>query len=394
MIRYYAYYSCGGYKDLYLGSSSLKADYTYFLPLLAIWQKGSKPEYAEKLRQIEGLCQIAVVSKDNQLDFPTQAKPLFTHGGYRIIYLTLPNGSTCLCVRDISNGAKDDEDRNIPFNILITASGEDVAILDRFCLNSLEHVKGLYELMSPIFSYDPHVNGIKFNIGKLDRAIHNVPATDIELAHTPGRVNFLIVDSVAMFTVALNELKLKKEQIDYVAFNDGRSYGSLSYKDQFSSNEVINTQSQPTKPDDFKDNSEQETNTEEISTDLETSTEESIQTNILDKDLNTSELSDSNLSGKAVDLNTQLSNIHDVLKQLSDSITNICKKLDEQQSFSATNVRTVLDKIDALKENRTTSLPSIPESVKDDTYVRISKVYLWLSMGALIVGVLLGALIF
>jgi hypothetical protein len=68
--------------------------------------------------------------------------------------------------------------------------------------------------------------------------------------------------------------------------------------------------------------------------------------------------------------------------------------LDEQQSFSATNARTVLDKIDALKENRTTSLPSIPESVKDDTYVRISKVYLWLSMGALIVGVLLGALIF
>jgi hypothetical protein len=399
MIRYYAYYSCGGYKDLYLGDSSLKTDYTYFLPLLATWQKGIKPEYAEKLRQVEGLQQIGVISNDNHFDFPTQAKNLFSHGGYRVIYLTLLNGDTCLCIRDITNGAKDEENRNIPFNILITASGEeDTAILDKFCLSYLGNIDGLYELMSPIFSYDPLVNGIKFNLGKLENAIYDTPTSDKGLRHLPNHVNFLIADTVSMASVAMSELKLKKEQIDYIAFNDGRTFGRLAYKDQTDSEGLSNTLSQPTKSDDaLSNNPEQNITKEEAQTNLETTIDEPAQApkqERTDKNLNAIESPRVIQSDKADDLINQLSNTLKVLNDLSDSITNICVRLDEQKSTASLDVRAILDKIETLKARCSTSLPSISTSGKDDTYICIQKIHLWLAGGAFIVGFLLGALIF
>ncbi len=33
MIRIYGYYSCGGYKDMYLGNNEGEPQPTYFLPL-------------------------------------------------------------------------------------------------------------------------------------------------------------------------------------------------------------------------------------------------------------------------------------------------------------------------------------------------------------------------
>ena len=32
MIKYFAYYSVGGYKDMYLGNSELNEEYTYYSP--------------------------------------------------------------------------------------------------------------------------------------------------------------------------------------------------------------------------------------------------------------------------------------------------------------------------------------------------------------------------
>lgn len=48
MIRLYAYYSCGGYKDMYLGSSDTAASPSYFLPLLPVMKKRGRTDEVEK----------------------------------------------------------------------------------------------------------------------------------------------------------------------------------------------------------------------------------------------------------------------------------------------------------------------------------------------------------
>ena len=50
MIRLYAYYSCGGYKDMYLGSSDTAASPSYFLPLLPVMKKRGRTDEVEKIK--------------------------------------------------------------------------------------------------------------------------------------------------------------------------------------------------------------------------------------------------------------------------------------------------------------------------------------------------------
>lgn len=400
MIRYYAYYSCGGYKDLYLGNSSLKTEYTYFLPLLATWQKGAKPEYAEKLKQIEGLTQIEVISKENHFDFPIQAKNLFSHGGYRVIYLTLANGDTCLCVRDITNGTKDEEDRDIPFNILITASREDdVKILDQFCLDSLKQQYGFYGLMSSLFSYDPQVNGIKFYLGRLDDIIYNNSKTGIELVHKPNHVNFLVVDSVTMVSTALSELNLRSEQIDYIKSNDGRYIGCLEYKVKSDPVELAGDGSQTTKSEDGILNSDRrhEVIEEGISNNVTSVLEESddkIYYELLKNDSSKSEALNNPQTRREEELIKQYSDIERALRNLSDNIRNIENGLDASKSTLSFKLKNIFDSIDSLKDNTSSTLPVNTVQHKEDDSITISKIHLWIAVIALIVGFLLGALIF
>lgn len=408
MIRYYAYYSCGGYKDLYLGSSSLQNEYTYFLPLLATWQKRTKPEYIEKLRQIEGLQQIEVISKDNSFDFPTQAKPLFSHGGYRIIYLTLSNGDTCLCVRDITNGAKDEEDRDIPFNILITASGEDDAkILDQFCLDFLKQPNGFYELMSPLFSYDPIINGIKFHLGKLNSTIYDAPTSDGELEHTPNRVNFMVIDSATMVSTALNELNLRREQIDYIKSNDGKYSGSLAFRATSVPNERKEKIS-PTESDmgdsNSGNNDSNSGNNNDMTNDVQsndvgspTSEDQPVLTlnhETLKEDSHKQESIIENQSTNVSELSQQYSEIQRVLIDLTTRIEKISEGLTDSKFTTSSNITKILDQINSLKNDITKPLPTLSVQPKEEDSISVSKVHLWIAGVTLIVGFLLGALIF
>lgn len=401
MIQYYAYYSCGGYKDLYLGNSSSKSEYTYFLPLLATWRNGAKPEYAEKLKLIEGLQQIEVISKDNSFEFPTQAKNLFSHGGYRVIYLTLFNGDTCLCVRDITNGEKDEEDRDIPYNILITASGaDDVKILDHFCLDSLKQQNGFYELMSPLFSYDPIINGIKFHLGKLNSVIYDAPTVDKELEHTPNRVNFIVIDSATMVSTALNELNLKREQIDYIKSNDGKYSGSLVFRATSYPDELIekNPYSESDKEDSDRGYNHDVTKEVQSKNDgITTSKEQPFQTfnnEHLNEDSNKQWSIDEIETTNGGELNQQYMDIQRVLTNLSKQIINIGEEMELSKSTASIYVAKILDKINSLENDIPKPLPTLPVQSKEDDSISISKIHLWIAGAALIVGFLLGALIF
>lgn len=233
MIRYYAYYSCGGYKDMYLGNSSDSVAFTYFLPLLRIWKTGKKKEYSKKLEQVKDLQLIEIVTQINDFDFPKQAKTFFSHGGYKVVYQTLGNGDTCLCVRDITNDAKDEENRDIPFNVLITASGEeDIKKLDAFALHSMAHIVDTYEAFSHLFTYDPIINGIKYNLDLANDLIKKVPLPQKQLQHENNRIVFLVVDVLSMAQKAFDELDISRSQVDFITDNSGNSKGALKYQIQ------------------------------------------------------------------------------------------------------------------------------------------------------------------
>ena len=72
MIRYYTYYSCGGYKDLFVGSDLDQADASYFIPLINVWKKSNKPEMAEKIARAEGVQHVKLITNTDSFGFPTE----------------------------------------------------------------------------------------------------------------------------------------------------------------------------------------------------------------------------------------------------------------------------------------------------------------------------------
>lgn len=217
---------------MYLGNSSDKCQFTYFLPLLPVWKTMAKAEYSEKLKLAENLQLIKIVSKNDNCDFPNQAKVLFSHSGFQMIYQTLSTGDTCLCVKNISTGAKDEVDRDIPFTILMTASGdESIKILDDFVMHYSARAKELPGILADLFSYDPHVNGIKFNLALINKRVNEVPASNKQILHRPNYVVSLLVDSVSMVQTAFNELGLSPSRVYHIADINGNSSGSIQFKE-------------------------------------------------------------------------------------------------------------------------------------------------------------------
>jgi hypothetical protein len=108
MIKLYAFYSIGGYKDLYLGELKPDCSSTYFLPLLSIMKKRNKEEEREIVANLEALPKIERITSSNSYGFPQECSMLFSHGGYILLYKTLNDGRSCLVLRDLTSSTKDD----------------------------------------------------------------------------------------------------------------------------------------------------------------------------------------------------------------------------------------------------------------------------------------------
>lgn len=180
MIRYYAYYSVGGYKDLYLGNSEMKEKDTYYLPLLPIWEKkaDSNEEYAEKLQKCSSLPKIKVATIDDMLGLPSKAAHYFVHGGYTEMLSTLTSGECVLIIRDIEGEQKDDSGRNIPFLISLVADTEEdsktVACVAAYAAANMSEIK---KRLSNSIVYDAEYNGLRFKLSEINEWIINISKT-------------------------------------------------------------------------------------------------------------------------------------------------------------------------------------------------------------------------
>lgn len=172
MLRYYTYYSIGGYKDLYLGSSEDKMASTYYLPLLPIIEENAKndAEAQKEYEKLKDLPRIFQLSDTNNYKLPSSALSLFSHAGYKLIYKHLEGDIHALALRDIECGAKDETGRTIPFLIVITGdTPEDVKQLNYVATYFASYLKETEKDVSSFIGYDKEKNGLCFKLADFNK---------------------------------------------------------------------------------------------------------------------------------------------------------------------------------------------------------------------------------
>ncbi len=214
MIRYYTYYNCGGYKDMYVGSDGMNVDATYFVPLLPVWRNRNRPGDAEKIAKAESVTHVELITNTMLYGFPNECNVLFSHAGYKAIYMTLQDGTVCFCIRDIDELSRDEENRKTPFNFLFIAEGDDsIKKLDSLAFSYIDNSTRVEDIIRKTISYEPIINGIKFSLHNLEELFN----TDINLGinHDVGRVAYIKTYNIH---IALNELGINANNVD--AFYD------------------------------------------------------------------------------------------------------------------------------------------------------------------------------
>lgn len=216
MIRLYAYYSCGGYKDMYLGSSDTAASPSYFLPLLPVMKKRGRKDEVEKIKYQEALQHVCIVTSSESYGFPADAANMFSHGAYKTVYRTLQDGSSCLSMHDIPSNETDEEGRDIPFTLMFVADGEeDSAKLDCMAAALLKDMAAWQQLFTSLFAYDPIVNGIKFDLSKIMARINDTKQeSNCYIDRTQSKnVAYLMLNENNGVKIALKEQNLKREEV-------------------------------------------------------------------------------------------------------------------------------------------------------------------------------------
>ena len=230
MMKLYAFYSIGGYKDLYLGELKPDCSPTYFLPLLSIMKKRNKDEEREIVANLEALPKIERITSSNSYGFPQECSTLFSHGGYILLYKTLNDGRSCLVLRDLTSSTKDEEGRGTPFNLLFMAESEnDCQQLDNVALFCFHNATQLDSILSPAIVYDPKVNGTRADLPVIYEWIASCPTTR-PLTHKEGQYNFVMVGSPTTIKVFLKEQNVSQNSVDTFCTIDGTILkGSVVY---------------------------------------------------------------------------------------------------------------------------------------------------------------------
>ena len=164
-MRLYAYYSCGGYKDMFLGELSSNSVPVYYLPLLPIIKRRNNPDDYIKIKEQECLPKIEIITNSDSKGFPPQCNSLFSHGAYNLIYECLDSGEHVLAIRGIESSTKDEDGRSIPFNLLFVTDNEcDLVFLDSTAYYCSHNFLNLSNELSETIVYDTKVNGLRADI--------------------------------------------------------------------------------------------------------------------------------------------------------------------------------------------------------------------------------------
>lgn len=235
MLKYYSYYSVGGYKDMYLGSSEMKDNDTYYFPLLPIWRKRAEDnndvQLEEKVSEISKLPEIKILNETNLYGLPTDANRIFSHGGYKILYTHAKSGEGVLAIRNIEGDAKDETGRPIPFLLVIVGrTKEDIRNLDKLVAYMSTHIITTTQRLSTLFVYDHKKNGLCFHLGELNEwvkktitissGIINTVQKEYIVDSTAANVTYLIIPDGLNLELSLKEQSLQRQKVVGIQIND------------------------------------------------------------------------------------------------------------------------------------------------------------------------------
>lgn len=405
MIRYYTYYSCGGYKDLFIGSDVDQADASYFIPLLNVWKKSDKPGMAEKIKRAESVQHVKLISKIDNIGFPSECNLMFSHGGYNAIYRTLRDGRTCFCIRDISNNSKDEEGRDIPFNFLFLADGdESINKLDTLALHYLTNESQIKSMIADAISYEPFINGVKFDLSKLTILFaSDCEATSCKLVHKNESIDYMIIGSRKQYSTALSEQGIEDYMVNAMIDSAGIFYGAIAYH-----NEPVIIEEQPANENKINDEGNSSNDVGPIVDKVNSSmiTENDVASFVKEETSQSNQETEVEL--RVCDENLRNEDISELKHTIESSSRIICDSLSSLAiKKDIENLQNVLDKLFCANEDNTkTILKTIKESVvlQNTLPVNVSNkesfAQLWnkknfmISALMLIVGFILGALIF
>lgn len=387
MIKYYTYYSCGGYKDIYIGSDQDTAEASYFIPLLNVWKKSNQPESAKKIAMAESVQHVELITKSNSAGFPSECNLMFSHGGYKALFRTLLDGRSCLSIRDIPNGAKDEEGRNIPFNFLFLADGqESIGQLDALAIKYLTNSNEINESIANAISYDPVINGVRFDLGKFSQILADCAVASKRFLHKAGNIDYIKISSRNQYKLSLSEQSLDENKVNSFWDDNGLFYGNIIYLEHPSE---FADKGNPFDSTNYRTTSEQseDDNAGLIKEQLESQVEE----------IDAKENPENNPRRGDIALESIIElHFQELGKKISslatsESLDNLQALLKKLYSESNSILYNIQEKLNDKKEPAKTSL--ITSIIWPDGWSLLNRSII-IALGCLIVGFVLGALIF
>ena len=236
MLRYYSYYSIGGYKDFYLGSDADKFEATYYIPLLPIWEKRAEEKndaaLKQKTEQLRELPSIKIIDEADSYGMPSAGNILFSHGGYKLIYEHLEGDVYALSVRDIEGNDKDETGRDTPFLFIVTAdTPEDTQKLNKLAAYAANNLATFSKTISSSIGFDVEKNGLRFDLAALNARFDKIIAKqticdvttaekEITILAKKNSVQLLIIPDGITEQTTIAELKLAGKQTTSVYLSE------------------------------------------------------------------------------------------------------------------------------------------------------------------------------
>ncbi len=212
---------------MYLGSSGMKEEATYFLPLLPVWEKRARDngdaELQAKVEELHGLPSIKLLNKSELFGFPNGENIIVSHGGYKILLKHCQSGECILAVRDILGDSKDENGREIPYLISIVGqSQEDKDSLCRLCYHIMMNYRDTMDAFSKLFKYDVEKNGIRFDLSFFNSWIQEIlgrkgtsgiSASYESVSDIFNSKNILVIPDHIDIELVLREQALRKDSV-------------------------------------------------------------------------------------------------------------------------------------------------------------------------------------
>lgn len=231
MVRYLAYYSIGGYKDILAGSTSESGDeegLLYYSAFLQPWLDG-KMEFDDEhsLKQLNILKDkphMEVLSPQSEYKMKSLSKILVAHAGYQLACCSLGFGEYCVAIRDLVGSTKDEFGRPIPFMMQFVCDNSIEA--DSLANHIRCDIEEVRKLLGGLFSYNPILNCVNFDLRAINSFVQKItyiiPVNQCAPTDNDKPIRQIMLSEGITLSYALKELGMSEDDLNIAYDANGK----------------------------------------------------------------------------------------------------------------------------------------------------------------------------